>query len=110
MLSGTISPTAGRTPSLTSWLTPKLNNLVATKFLLSSINPVLTSKIKEKTENNNLFHVAWLQLFTMIQLTLIEQHFKDLKASIKACHLSQYARKTLKPLLQPIIAGHTRHT
>jgi hypothetical protein len=40
----------------------KTNDLAATKFLLSSLDPTLISKIKEKTEDNDSFHVVWLQL------------------------------------------------
>jgi hypothetical protein len=59
------------------------------------------SKIKEKTEDNNSFHVVWLQLIKRIQSTSIER-FEDLKAAVKACHTSQYAGKTLR-LSQPTI-------
>ena len=55
------------------------------------------SKIKEKTEDNNSFHVVWLQLIKTIQPTLIER-FEDLKAAIKACHPSQYTGKNLAAL------------
>ena len=53
------------------------------------------SKIKEKTEDNNSFHVVWLLFIKTIQSTLIE-HFKHLKAAIKACHQSQYAGENLE--------------
>ena len=86
----------------------KTNNLAATKFLLSSLNPALMGKIKEKTEYNNLFHVVWLQLIRSIQCCLAPahkdnpmtwiEHFKDLKAAIKGCHPSQYTNKNLKAL------------
>jgi hypothetical protein len=66
----------------------------------SSFSPLL-SKIKEKTEDNNSFHVVWLQLIKRIQSTSIER-FEDLKAAVKACHTSQYAGKTLR-LSQPTI-------
>ena len=58
----------------------KMNDLAATKFLLSSLDPALMSKIKEKIEDNDLFHVVWLQLImTSNQSTSIEC-FEDLKA------------------------------
>ena len=40
----------------------KTNDLAATKVLLSSLDPTLMNKIKEKTEDNDSFHVVWLQL------------------------------------------------
>jgi hypothetical protein len=55
------------------------------------------SKIKEKTEYDDTFHVVWLQLIKTIQSTSIEC-FKDLKASIKACHPSQNAGENLEAL------------
>lgn len=75
----------------------KANNLAATKFLLSSLDPALMSKIKEKTEDNYSFHVVWLQLIKAIQSTSIER-FEDLKAAIKARHPSQYAGENLEAL------------
>ena len=55
------------------------------------------SKFKEKTEEDDSFHVVWLQLIKTIQSTSIER-FEDLKAAIKARHLSQYAGKNLEAL------------
>jgi hypothetical protein len=75
----------------------KTNDLAATKFLLSSLDPALMSKIKEKTEDDNSFHVVWLQLIKTIQSTSIER-FEDLKAAIKARHPSQYAGENLEAL------------
>jgi hypothetical protein len=75
----------------------KTNNLAATKFRLSSLDPALLSKIKDKTEDDNTFHVVWLQLIKTIQSTLIEC-FEDLKAAIKAHHPSQYAGENLEAL------------
>ena len=75
----------------------KTNDLAATKFLLSSLDPALMSKIKEKTEDDDSFHVVWLQLIKTIQSTSIER-FEDLKAAIKARHPSQYAGENLEAL------------
>jgi hypothetical protein len=55
------------------------------------------SKFKEKTEEDDSFHVVWLQLIKTIQSTSIER-FEDLKAAIKARHLLQYAGKNLEAL------------
>ena len=55
------------------------------------------SKIKEKTEDDNTFHVVWLQLIKTIQSISIER-FEDLKAAIKAHHPSQYAGENLEAL------------
>ncbi|KAI2508103.1 hypothetical protein MHU86_6276 [Fragilaria crotonensis] len=46
--------------------------------------------IKEKMDDDDSFHVVWLQLIKTIQSTSIER-FEDLKAAIKARHPSQYA-------------------
>jgi hypothetical protein len=73
----------------------KTNNLAATKFLLFYLDPALMSKVKEKTENDTTFHVVWLLFIKTIQSILIE-HFKHLKAAIKACHQSQYAGENLE--------------
>ena len=75
----------------------KTNDLAATKFLLASLDPALMSKIKEKTEDNDSFHVVWLQLIKTIQSTSIER-FEDRKAAIKAHHPSQYAGENLEAL------------
>jgi hypothetical protein len=75
----------------------KINNLAATKFLLFSLDPALMSKIMEKINDNNSFHIFWLQLIKTIQSTSIEC-FEDLKAAIKGCHLSQYAGENLEAL------------
>jgi hypothetical protein len=75
----------------------KTNNLDAAKFLLSSLDPALISKIKGKTDDNDSFHVVWLQLIKTIQSTLIER-FEDLKAAIKARHLSENAGENLEAL------------
>ena len=75
----------------------KTNDLAATKFLLSSLDPALMSKIKEKMEDDDSFHVVWLQLIKTIQSTSIER-FEDLKAAIKARHPSQYAGENLEAL------------
>ena len=69
----------------------------AVKFLLSSLSPALMSKIKEKTEDTESFHVIWLQLIKTIQSTSIER-FEDLKSAIKARHPSQYAGENLELL------------
>jgi hypothetical protein len=55
------------------------------------------SKIKEKTEDDDSFHVVWLQLIKTIQSTSIER-FEDLKTAIKAHHPSQYAGENLEAL------------
>jgi hypothetical protein len=75
----------------------KMNDLAATKFLLSSLDPALMSKIKEKIEDNDLFHVVWLQLIMTNQSTSIEC-FEDLKVAIKARRPSQYAGENLEAL------------
>ncbi|KAI2508011.1 hypothetical protein MHU86_6418 [Fragilaria crotonensis] len=75
----------------------KSNDLAATKFLLSSLDPALMSKIKEKMDDDDSFHVVWLQLIKTIQSTSIER-FEDLKAAIKARHPSQYAGENLEAL------------
>ncbi|KAI2490922.1 hypothetical protein MHU86_23638 [Fragilaria crotonensis] len=75
----------------------KLNDLAATKFLLSSLHPALMSKIKEKMDDDDSFHVVWLELIKTIQSTSIER-FEDLKAAIKARHPSQYAGENLEAL------------
>ncbi|KAI2495417.1 hypothetical protein MHU86_19092 [Fragilaria crotonensis] len=70
----------------------KSNDLAATKFLLSSLDPALMSKIKEKMDDDDSFHVVWLQLIKTIE------RFEDLKAAIKARHPSQYAGENLEAL------------
>jgi hypothetical protein len=75
----------------------KSNDGASVKFVLSSLAPALMSKIKEKTEDTDLFHIVWLQLIKTIQSTSIEC-FEDLKAAIKARHPSQYARENLEVL------------
>ena len=55
------------------------------------------SRIKEKTDDTNPFHIIWLQLIKTIQSTSIER-FEDLKASIKHHHPSQYAGENLESL------------
>ena len=76
----------------------KTNNLAATKFLHSSLDPALMRKIKEKTEDdNNTFHVVWLQLIKTVQSTSIERP-ENLKAAIKPCHPSQYTGENLDAL------------
>ncbi|KAI2513069.1 hypothetical protein MHU86_1361 [Fragilaria crotonensis] len=55
------------------------------------------SKIKEKMDDDDSFHVVWLQLIKTIQSTSIER-FEDLKAAIKARHPSQYAGENLEAL------------
>jgi hypothetical protein len=60
--------------------------------------PALTSEIKKKALDDDSFHGVWLQLSKTIQPTSIER-FEDLKATVKACHLShQYAVKNLEAL------------
>jgi len=66
----------------------KNNDRAAVRYLLSSLTPALMSKIKEKTEDTDSFHIVWLQLIKTIQSTLIER-FEDLKVKIKARHPSQ---------------------
>ena len=66
----------------------KNNDRAAVKYLLSSLTPALMSKIKEKTEDSDSFHIVWLQLIKTIQSTLLEC-FEDLKVKIKARHSSQ---------------------
>ncbi|KAI2503664.1 hypothetical protein MHU86_10788 [Fragilaria crotonensis] len=63
----------------------------------SSLSPALMSKIQEKTEDSDSFHIVWLQLIKTIQSTSIER-FEDLKAAIKARHPSQYAGENLELL------------
>ncbi|KAI2488972.1 hypothetical protein MHU86_25624 [Fragilaria crotonensis] len=75
----------------------KSNDRAAVKFVLSSLSPALMSKIQEKTEDSDSFHIVWLQLIKTIQSTSIER-FEDLKAAIKARHPSQYAGENLKLL------------
>ena len=75
----------------------KRNDVAATKFLLSSLVPALRSKTKEKMEDEDLFHVVWLQHTRTIQSMSIER-FEDLKAAVKARNLSQYAGKNLDAL------------
>jgi hypothetical protein len=55
------------------------------------------SKIQEKTEDLDSFHIVWLQLIKTTQSTSIER-FEDLKAAIKARHPSQYAGENLELL------------
>jgi hypothetical protein len=74
----------------------KSNDRAAVNFVLSLLSPALI-KIKEKTEDSDSFHIVWLQLIKTIQSTSIER-FKDLKASIKARHPSQYTRENLQML------------
>ena len=73
------------------------NDRAAIKYVLTSLSPALMSKIKEKTEESDSFHVIWLQLIKTIQSTSIER-FEDLKAAIKARHPSQYAGENLEML------------
>ena len=73
------------------------NDRAAIKYVLTSLSPALMSKIKEKTEESDTFHVIWLQLIKTIQSTSIER-FEDLKAAIKARHPSQYAGENLEML------------
>ncbi|KAI2497523.1 hypothetical protein MHU86_16977 [Fragilaria crotonensis] len=75
----------------------KSNDRAAVKFVLSSLVPALMSKIKEKTEDSDSFHIVWLQLFKTIQSTSIEC-FEDLKAAIKARHPTQYTGENLELL------------
>ncbi|KAI2494289.1 hypothetical protein MHU86_20266 [Fragilaria crotonensis] len=75
----------------------KSNDRAAVKFVLSSLSPALMSKIQEKTEDSDSFHIVWLQLIKTIQSTSIER-FEDLKAAIKARHPSQYAGENLELL------------
>jgi Zinc knuckle len=75
----------------------KNNDRAAVKYVLSSLTPALMSKIKEKTEDTDSFHVIWLQLIKTIQSTSIER-FEDLKAAIKARHPSQYSGENLESL------------
>ena len=75
----------------------KNNDRAAIKYVLSSLDPTLMSKIKEKTEDTDSFHVIWLQLIKTIQSTSIER-FEDLKASIKSRHPSQYAGENIESL------------
>jgi hypothetical protein len=59
------------------------------------------SKIKEKTEDDNSFHVVWLQHIKTIQSTSIErleQIKAAIKAAIKARHSSQFAGENLEAL------------
>ncbi|KAI2514061.1 hypothetical protein MHU86_445 [Fragilaria crotonensis] len=48
-------------------------------------------------DDDDSFHVVWLQLIKTIQSTSIER-FEDLKAAIKARHPSQYAGENLEAL------------
>ena len=75
----------------------KTNDRTAIKYVLSSLTPSLMSKIKEKTEDTDSFHIIWLQLIKTIQSTSIER-FEDLKAAIKARHPSQYSGENLEML------------
>ena len=75
----------------------KNNDRAAINYVLSSLSPALMSKIKEKTEDTDPFHVIWLQFIKTIQSTSIER-FEDLKATIKARHPSQYSGENLESL------------
>jgi hypothetical protein len=65
--------------------------------VLSSLLHALMSKIKEKTEDSDSFHIVWLQLIKTIQSTSIKC-IEDLKATIKARHPSQYAGENIEML------------
>jgi hypothetical protein len=56
----------------------KNNDRAAIKYLLTSLSPALMSKIKEKVEDTDSFHIVWLQLIKTIQSTSIER-FEDLE-------------------------------
>ena len=75
----------------------KNNDRAAIKYLLSSLTPTLMSKIKEKVEDTDSFHIVWLQLIKTIQSTSIER-FEDLKVAIKTRHPSNYSGENLEAL------------
>jgi hypothetical protein len=75
----------------------KNNDRAAIKYLLTSLSPALMSKIKEKVEDTDSFHIVWLQLIKTIQSTSIER-FEDLKVAIKSRHPSQYSGENLESL------------
>ena len=76
-------------------MTSTTNRTTSPPSSSSSLDPALMIKIKERTEDDDSFHVVWLQLIKTILSTSIES-FEDFKAAIKACHPSQYAGENLE--------------
>ena len=75
----------------------KTSDRAAVKYLLSSLDTNLMSRIIEKSEESDPFFIIWLQLIKTVQFTSIER-FEDLKAAIKNRHPSQYPGENLESL------------
>jgi hypothetical protein len=80
------------------------NNTAAIAFLLDSLSPALAETISEKLEEEDSFHVVWLELMNEIQVQTIER-IKAIKKQIKDRKPQQYPGQDLEKLAVDFRAG-----
>jgi hypothetical protein len=80
------------------------NNTAAIAFLLDSLSPALAETISEKLEEEDSFHVVWLELMNEIQVQTIER-IEAIKKQIKDRKPQQYPGQDLEKLAVDFRAG-----
>jgi hypothetical protein len=92
------------------------NNTAAVAFLLDSLSPALAAVITERLEEQDSFHVVWLELMNEIQVQTIER-IEAIKKQIQGRRPQQYPAQDLEKMavdfradaLELVNAGQYEH-